>query len=112
MRISFRRSPTPLREVVHYKPQDAAEEVRALQNQQDRAAAPHTLALMAQQAPTASDMGVDGSVAQPRQVSMTNSKGRIKTDFIPWNSYNKERQAAKGKGKSQGKNKKGKGKRK
>ena len=112
MRISFRRSPTPLREVLHYKPRDAAEEVRAPQDQQGRAVAPRTLALLAEQAPTASDMGVDGSVTQPRQVSLAKGKGRIRTNFIPWNSYQKGRQAGKGKGKSKGKQKKGKGKNK
>ena len=111
MKISFRRSPTPLREVVHYRPRDAAAEVRALQDQQAQVPPQQPLALVAP--PAAMPDETDHSSRNPPwQVNLAKGKGRIKTKFIPWNSFQKGRQAGKGEGKSKGKQKKGKGKNK
>ena len=101
MRIGFRRSPTPLRESVHYKPRDTAAEVRALQDQQAQAPPQQLLDLVAPPA-AMPDETDHSSWNTARQVNFAEDKGRIKKKFIPWNRFQNGRQARKGKGKSNG----------
>ena len=108
MRISFRRSPTPIREVVPYRPDDAAAETRSLQRQLAEVPAP-PLQHQAPPSPAVDAQAIDASGARSRQVQVRQDPGKKK--WLPWKLHLKVlEEAAKGKGRGKSKGKKGKGK--
>ena len=105
MRISFRRSPTPMKEVVNYRPSDPVEEVRSLRHQAARrpskspqrrspalqAPPGHPQAGSAQDASRAVQLQTDDGQTDHGSSS---KRGRA---FIPWKQW---RAAQKGRGRS------------
>ena len=99
MRINFRRSPTPLREVVRYKPEDPAAETLTLNQQLSSMAASPASTATGPTQPSAQ------AALAPRSVQIKPDKPTAR--FVPWGRWGQNRQSkqatkwgkAKGKGK-------------
>ena len=109
MKIHFRRSPTPLREVVPYHPSDPVQELRSLQRQVSGKASqsPERAMPLLQPQPAATAV-VQPLPSEPRHVQLQQGKGsknggRGKGSFVPWQKWKKMVQKRKGKGKRKGK---------
>jgi len=110
MKISFRRSPTPLREVVPYRPSDPVQELRNL-HQQVASRPPqsperHYPATQLQAGETSDAESIP---PQARQVQLhrgkgSQAKGRGKNTFVPWKQW-RMTPKRKGKGAKRGKGK-------
>jgi hypothetical protein len=118
MRISFRRSPTPMKEVVNYRPSDPVQEVRSLRHQAARrpSQSPQRRPPALQGPPGHAQDGLAPDASQAAQPLTDNAhtyqssrgkKGRA--PFVPWKQW---RASQKGGGKSKSPRRgKGKGRR-